>query len=272
MHSVRLDQTPFEFGDTWVKQTWDSLRSTGAKRLRKEKRALRDPYTFVLDACAPGRYVLKLGGASRNLARDLKAKLCQVTEAVLTPTSAPLLPGNISWFDEILLLDVLEWLPAPGTFMKELRGRMPRRGSEVIITTPNALSFPTRVMLALARIGREGQTICGKRKQAPFTFKTLGSLLHQTGYELVEARGVPVPFASAVGDGRWARALLKLNQLLLKLSKHLFADQICVRARPICASCEPHAAADTKEETTAYPQMLRRIAQLGKCALSLACF
>jgi hypothetical protein len=259
MHSAQLERTPIEFDDTWLKQTWDSVRSTIAKRFRKEESALCDPQTFALDACAPGRYVLKLGGGCRSVGWELKRKLCRVTEVALPPAPAPSLPANVSWFDEILLLEVLERLPAPATFMQELRRRMPRRGSEVIITTPNAVSFATRLMLALARIGREPGTVCGKRKDAVFTFKTLRALLHQTGYELVEARGVPVPFQSAVGDSRWTRTLLKINQVLLKLSRHLFADQICMRARPVCTLRQPHIEEQT-EETAAYPHMFGRVA------------
>jgi methyltransferase family protein len=258
MYSPHLKHTPIEFDEAWLKEIWDSAKSTIAKRLRKEKRALHDPQTFALDACAPGRYVLKLGGGCRNVARELKQKLCQVTEVALTPAPAPALPANVSWFDEILLLEVLERLPAPATFMLELRRRMPRRGSEVVITTPNAVSFATRLMLALARIGQERSGVCRKRKQAVFTFKTLRTLLHQSGYELVEARGVPVPFQSAVGDGRWIRILLKLNRLLLKLSRHLFADQICVRARPLAALREPRI--EHTEAPAGYPQMLGRVA------------
>jgi hypothetical protein len=259
MHSAQLEQSPIEFDDTWLTQAWDSVRSTIAKRFRKEERVLCDPQTFALDACAPGRYVLKLGGGCRSVARELKRKLCRVTEVALAPAPAPSLPANVSWFDEILLLEVLERLPAPATFMLELRRRMPRRGSEVVITTPNAISFATRLMLALARIGRQPRTICGKRKQAVFTFKTLRVLLHQAGYELIEARGVPVPFQSAVGDSRWTRALLKINQVLLKLSRHFFADQICVRARPVSTLRQPRIA-DQTEETAAYPHMFGRVA------------
>jgi hypothetical protein len=259
MHFTRLEQTPFDFEDTWVKQGWDSVRSTIATRFRKEKRALFDPQTFALDACAPGRYVLKLGGGCRNVARELKQKLCQVTEVTLPPAPAPSLPQNVSWFDEILLLGVLERLPAPAPFLQELRRRMPRRGSEVISTTPNAVSFATRLMLVVARIGSERRTISVNRKQAVFTFKTLRKLLHQTGFELVEARGVPVPFQSAVGDRRWTRALLKLNQLLLKLSRHLFADQICVRARPISATRQSSVGVNS-QQTAAYPHIFGRVA------------
>jgi hypothetical protein len=254
MYSTALKPSPIEFDEIRLKQRWDSIRSTIAKRLRKEKRELCDPQTFALNACAPGRYVLKMGGGSRSVAKELKQKLCRVTEVALAPAPVPSLPANISWFDEILLLGVLERLPAPATFMQELRRRMPRRGSEVIITTPNAISFPTRIILALARIGRERGSICGKRKQAVFTFKTLRTLLHEAGYELIETRGAPVAFQSAVGDGRWIRALLKLNRLLLKISRHLFADQICVRARPLTALRQP------QEATSGYPQMLGRVA------------
>lgn len=259
MHSTQLEQTQIEFEDTWLKDVWDSVRSRIARPFRKEKQALYDPQTFALDACAPGRYVLKLGDGFRNVGRELKRKLCRVTEVALAPAPAPCLPENVSWFDKILLLGVLERLPAPATFMEELRRRMARRGSEVVITTPNAVSFATRLMLALARIGQERRMIYATRRNGVFTFRTLRALLDQAGYELVEARGVPVPFQSAVGDGRWTRALLKLNQFLLRLSRHLFADQICVRARPVAASPQP-AIAEHTEEPAAYPQMLGRVA------------
>jgi hypothetical protein len=66
-----------------------------------------------------------------------------------------------------------------------------------------------------------------------FTFRSLGALLQQAGYELLEARGVPAPFPLALGMNFYSRALLKLNEILIKFSKGLFAYQICIRARAL---------------------------------------
>jgi len=36
-----------------------------------------------------------------------------------------------------------------------------------------------------------------------------------------------------LGQNRWSRILLGINQLLLLISRRLFAYQICIRARPL---------------------------------------
>jgi hypothetical protein len=259
MYSTHLKQGVFGFDEARLQRGWESVRWTIANRFRKPKRAILDPLTFALEACAPGRHVLKLGDGFGSVADELKTKLCRVTEVNLAETVLPPLPENVSWFDEILLLGVLERLPAPQTFLQELRRRMAPRGSEVIITTPNAASIANRLMLALGRIGRERRGVQLARKESVFTFKTLRGLLHQTGYELIETSGVPVAIESTAADSRWTGALLKLNQLLLKISLHLFADEICVRARPAAPVRQPQVKVATKRPAV-HPQMLGRIA------------
>jgi hypothetical protein len=59
------------------------------------------------------------------------------------------------------------------------------------------------------------------------------ALLEQAGYEILEARGVPAPFPLAIGTNFWSKALLQINGTLLKLSKSLFAYQVCIRARAL---------------------------------------
>jgi hypothetical protein len=49
----------------------------------------------------------------------------------------------------------------------------------------------------------------------------------------MEEQGVPAPFPLALGQNRWSRALLRINQALLLISNRLFAYQICFRARPL---------------------------------------
>jgi hypothetical protein len=55
-------------------------------------------------------------------------------------------------------------------------------------------------------------------------------LLIQSGYKILEVRGIPAPFPLALGDNWLARLLLGLNSLLIHLSKGLFGYQIFVRA------------------------------------------
>lgn len=198
------------------------------------------PQTFVVNACAAGRYVLRFGSPHDDITSELRRKFCHVTASDLPnsqleeeSTSPALeLPENVAWFDQILLMDLLEQLPSPQSFMGELRRKMARRGSEVIITASNAGSLVARVMntLNLSSHSRNETSAAGRRRV--FTFKSLSALLERAGYEILEARGFPAPFPSAIGDNRRGRALVKLNRLLLRASKQLFSYQICMRARP----------------------------------------
>jgi hypothetical protein len=224
------------------------------------------PQTFVVNACAAGRYVLRFGSANDDIASELRRKFCHLTASDLPKsqfgeksTSTAELPENVAWFDQILLMDLLEQLPNPQSFMDRLRQKMARRGSEVIITASNAGSVVARAMNALARYNHsQGGALVAARRRV-FTFKSLSELLERTGYEILEARGVPAPFSSAIGDNRRGRALVKLNRLLLKVSKHLFSYQICVRARPV-THARPVFSQTISTTTDLRPQMLSRVA------------
>ena len=75
----------------------------------------------------------------------------------------------------------------------------------------------------------------------------------------MEERGVPAPFPLALGQNRWSRALLKINQTLLWFSKRLFAYQICIRARPLPEA--DHLLKETISSSSALrAQMLGRVA------------
>jgi hypothetical protein len=63
-----------------------------------------------------------------------------------------------------------------------------------------------------------------------FTFRSLCDLLKQSGYQILEVRGIPAPFPKALGNNLVARFLLGLNSALIRLSKGLFSYQIFVRA------------------------------------------
>ena len=117
--------------------------------------------------------------------------------------------------------------------MDELRRKAMGRRPDVIITAANVAFFVTRIMLALGQFNYSRKGILGIGHRRLFTFKSLRNLLEQSGYEVLQERGAPVPFPLALGQNRWSRILLGINQLLLLISRRLFAYQICIRARPL---------------------------------------
>lgn len=248
-----------------MKYAWDVFRSTIKARLcgiqlfydRKfdvnpqpaahtDKLGFASSQTFAVESCAAGKHVLQLGIGHRNVAAELEKKLCHVTavdfsesEIATRSTSfapsppAPHLPADLPRYDQILLMDLVEHLHDPEKFMDDLRRKTAGRRPEVIITAANIAFFVTRIMLALGQFNYSRKGILGIGHRRLFTFRSLRSLLEQAGYEVLETRGVPAPFPLAVGFNRWSRFLLGANNALLRLSKPLFAYQICIRAKAL---------------------------------------
>ena len=49
---------------------------------------------------------------------------------------------------------------------------------------------------------------------------------------MTSVHGVPAPFPLAMGDGRGARFLVWVNQILIRLSKRLFSYQVFLVVKP----------------------------------------
>jgi len=65
-----------------------------------------------------------------------------------------------------------------------------------------------------------------------FTFGSLRALFEQGGFRILETRGIPAPFSLALGSSWLARLLLRLNRILIHLSKGLFSYQIVMVVKP----------------------------------------
>jgi glycosyltransferase involved in cell wall biosynthesis len=271
LKKLRITELPIPtfYGDeichvNGLRYAWNIVRSTFKARLcgiqlfydrrfdveprpgaHSDKLGFPSSQSFAIKACIPGRYVLQLGIGHGNVAAALENKLCHVTAIDFAPTessqqgttaafaSKPTVPADISRYHQILLMDLIEHVHDPENFMDELRRKAMGRRPDVIITAANVAFFVTRIMLALGQFNYSRKGILGIGHRRLFTFKSLRNLLEQSGYEVLEERGAPVPFPLALGDNFWSRLLLKINQFLVLISKRLFAYQICVRARPI---------------------------------------
>jgi hypothetical protein len=201
--------------------------------------------TFAVQSCIAGRYVLQLGMGHQNVAAALEEKRCHVTAIDFASSetadqssarpfaSRPAVPSDVVRYHQILLMDLVEHLHDPEKFMDDLRRKTKGRRPEVIITAANVAFFVTRIMLLFGRFHYSRKGILGLGHRRLFTFHSMRALLQQSGYEILEERGVPAPVPLALGKNVLSRALLRINQLLIFLSRRLFAYQICIRARAL---------------------------------------
>jgi len=62
----------------------------------------------------------------------------------------------------------------------------------------------------------------------------LRELFEQTGYNVLEIRGIPAPFPKVLGSGILSRVVMLINEFLIKIPflRGLFSYQIYVRAQP----------------------------------------
>jgi hypothetical protein len=114
--------------------------------------------------------------------------------------------------------------------MDELRFATGCKRPEIVLTTANIGFLATRMMLIFGQFNYGKKGILDVTHTRLFTFRSIRELLGQSGYKILEVRGIPAPFPAALGNNFIARTLVRINAALIRLSKGLFAYQIFVRA------------------------------------------
>jgi len=217
----------------------------------QSKLAYTSPDSMVLDVVPEGSRVLDLGSIENEVPQALqKQKQCVVSQldvrksGHLTPdafwdklypqTVGRGLSGVPTRHDFVLCLDVLEHLERPEQFLDDLHRHLSHSPeTELLITTANVAFFIPRLMLLLGQFNYGRRGILDSTHTRLFTFGSFGHLLKQAGFEVCDIKGVPAPFPLAIKDNRWSRHLLRVNTLLIRVSRGLFAYQIFVRARAL---------------------------------------
>jgi glycosyltransferase involved in cell wall biosynthesis len=200
-------------------------------------------HSWALDAVPDGARVLDLGAGPGGLASELAMKGCPTAVVdVVLPTH--LTPGVVTHvadlnepldlpiqnFDYYLMLDVIEHLKDPEAFLDDLRARLDDSPRTLIITTPNIAFIVPRLMLLFGQFNYGQTGILDRTHTRLFTFRTLRRLLRDSGFQIQVMKGIPAPIPKAIGDTRLSRALLRLNQMLIRISPGLFSYQIFVMA------------------------------------------
>ncbi len=203
-------------------------------------------HSLAICRIAPHSTVLDLGCHQGYVANELRKKGCHVVgvDAVpmtysehldqfwLADLNQPERLPLLTQFDHILMLDILQHLDNPEFFLDTVRRKMKRTSPVVIITTANIAFFIIRLQLLLAQFNYSKQGILDMTHKRLFTFHSLKKLCLGSGYKILTVKGIPAPFPKALGDNRFARFLVKINEALIRVSKTLFAYQIYIEARP----------------------------------------
>lgn len=205
------------------------------------------PHSMAFERLKPGSRVLDVGCAGGYMAEWLeREKQCRVDGVDAWPGSGQGLNAfylhdlnaglprlDYSQYDSVLMLDVIEHLTKPEAFLDELRSALalnPR--AEIIISTANIGFFVTRFMLLLGQFNYGRRGILDLTHTRLFTFRSFERIMEQSGFDILERKGVPGPYPLALGDNAFSRLLLAVNQFLIRISRGLFSYQIFLRIKP----------------------------------------
>jgi len=193
----------------------------------------------VLDiGCGPGlvgKQLEKKGCTVRGIDDVENPEACALADFERLDLNREPLRDRADAYDAILLLDIIEHLDTPAILrlLDHLRATARARTPQLIITTGNVCFGLMRLQMLRGEFNYGKRGILDMTHRHLFTFKSLQSLLEQSGYRIEEMRGIPAPFPEALGPGPLSRALLALSRLCIRLWPGFFSYQIFVRARPL---------------------------------------
>jgi 2-polyprenyl-3-methyl-5-hydroxy-6-metoxy-1,4-benzoquinol methylase len=208
----------------------------------RSKLDFTSPHSLAVDAVAPGSRVIDLGAGPGDVAAALVRRGCRVTvvdmvepevktgpvEVVVQDLNDPI-TFDVTDKNTILMLDVIEHLVDPEDFLDRLRSQFDHVPKTLVLSTPNIAFVVQRLSLLFGQFNYGRTGILDRTHTRLFTFRTLKHLLRDAGFNIRVIRGVPAPFPLVAGK-RLGGTLLRLNELLIRLSKTLFSFQIFVIA------------------------------------------
>jgi glycosyltransferase involved in cell wall biosynthesis len=208
----------------------------------RSKLGFTSPHSLALDAVVPGSDVIDLGAGPGDVAVALSDKGCEVTVvdairpegdvgdiAVIVQDLNDPLEFSVETHDTIIMLDVIEHLSDPEDFLVRLREQFGHEPKTLILSTPNIAFGVQRLSLLFGQFNYGRTGILDRTHTRLFTFRTLRHLLRDAGFKIRVMSGVPAPFPLVVGEGLGG-SLVRLNELLIRISKTLFSFQIFVVA------------------------------------------
>ena len=203
------------------------------------------PHKKVIDRIKNDSNILDLGCNNLSLGDYLtKIKNCKITAVDINPNkdyenfiqcdlNLGLPDLDYQRFDYILLLDVIEHLEDPETFMINLKKKIDKNEKiKLIISTPNIAFFIMRLMLLFGNFNYGQRGILDKTHKRLFTFQSFHKLISQSGFKFEFLTGIPAPYPLAIGDNFISRLMISVNRFFISISKNLFSYQIYSEVKP----------------------------------------
>jgi glycosyltransferase involved in cell wall biosynthesis len=193
-----------------------------------------------------GSTVVDLGGGNGTLAHELKKKGCRVTvvdthldlqpeENIATVEASVEDLAEVPKAEVVLLMDIIEHIRRKEQFvlLEKIRAMGSTHPTKVIISVPNSVFLPVRVMMMFGRINYGRRGILDETHAFLFTRHSLRSLLISAGYKIgrMEYTSAPMAFAFP-GLPRFSKFLAGLQRKLAHILPGWFAYQIVVEAYP----------------------------------------
>jgi hypothetical protein len=102
-----------------------------------------------------------------------------------------------------------------------------------VISTGNVGFIVTRLMLFLGQFNYNKRGILDLTHTRLFTFSSLRRLLRESGFVVEKETGIPAPIPLVVANPFWQKNLMRLQALLIRLSRGLFAYQMFMVVKPL---------------------------------------
>lgn len=217
-----------------------------SQRYADKSQYLGSTHYHVLRYVRPSSRVLDLGCGPGHVSNKLKEMGCYVVgidvepithyggdSFILKDLEQQGLNEDISSYDYILLLDILEHLSDPERFLINCRYSMNSlKWPTVLISTGNVAFIGVRLQLGLGFFNYGERGILDVTHNRLFTLSSFRRLLRETGYELVAVHGIGLPF-QLLFDNLFGQILSRLSQWLASIWPSLFAYQFLIEATPI---------------------------------------
>ncbi len=204
-------------------------------------------HTAALSKIPDGSNVLDIGcgnGALDALLRERGCKVrgmdrhavttsCALEEYIQIDLDVRSHNFEVSGYDRILILDVLEHLRFPELLLDHIRARCGLGEKPlVVISVPNVAFFIIRLRLLFGGFQYGKLGILDLTHCRLFTVRSIKELLLSSGYSIESVEGVPAPYPKAIGLNPLSRFLVWANKALIRLSLGLFSYQILLTAKP----------------------------------------
>lgn len=205
-------------------------------------------HSEALREISAGSVVMDIGCGPGHLCAALHAKGCRVIgvdqfppadatvfdEFYATDLNATPFPRALGDVQTVLLLDIIEHLTSPENFCDQLRQIAQQNlGLRIVISTGNIGFVVTRLMLLLGQFNYNKRGILDLTHTRLFTFSSLRRLLKETGFVVEREIGIPAPLPLVLKNPFWQRTLMRVQGLLLKVSRGLFSYQMLMVVRPL---------------------------------------